>query len=206
MELTGRDLLVLELVHKFNFCLGRHINILAGFTGMRATDRRLKLLVEKKYLSRRKYLYGVPYLYTLTHKGRMLLGVNKRDVKVRVERITHDIYVLDTLIFFIKKLGISLENIESEKELHIKDGFGARKHHPDFIAEINNERYAVEVELNLKTKNRLEANVRGNYLNFDYQVWVINDNKVLSAIRKLQNEYPNIKIIRLEEVLQHVRA
>ena len=133
MVITDRDREILRLVYRFKFCLGRHIKSLVQFTGYRATDRRLKALVDAEYLDRKKYLYGVPYLYTVTHKGRILIGANKRENKIRLEQITHDIYVLDALIFFKERYQIALSNFESERELHIKDGFGTRKHHPDFV-------------------------------------------------------------------------
>jgi len=205
MRLEERDLLILDLVHRFKFCLGRHIKVLAGFSGAGTSNRRLRLLVEAGYLQRKKYLYGIPYLYTLTHKGRILLGVNKREDKIRIERVTHDTYVLDTLIYFLAKYNISLADIESEKELHIKDGFGIRKHQPDFVAIIENKHYVVEVELNPKAKDRIENNIRDNYLNYDEQIWITKDNKIFGIIEKFQNSYSNIEIVRLEEVLEYVK-
>jgi len=205
IRLEERDLLILDLVHRFKFCLGRHIKVLANFTGARASDRRLKILVEVGYLQRKKYLYGIPYLYTLTHKGRILLSVNKREDRIRIERVTHDIYVLDCLIYFIEKFNILLTDIESEKELHIKDGFGTRKHQPDFIFIKEYKKIAVEVELNPKAKDRIENNIRDNYLNYDEQIWIVKDNKIFSLIQKFQNDYSNIGIIRLEEVGEYVK-
>ena len=205
MILTDRDIEILKLVHRFKFCLGRHIKVLAGFSGARASDRRLKTLIDVGYLVRNKYLYGTPYLYTITHKGRILINANKREDKIRLERINHDVYVLDTVIYFIEKYNLSLNDIESEKELHIKDGFGTRKHHPDFIANISNKNYAVEIELNPKAKPRIEQNIRDNYLSYDSQVWITNDNKVFKQIQEFQNSYSNIELIRLEEVEEYVR-
>jgi len=205
MEVTDRDLYILKLVNKFRFCLGKHIKILAGFGGIRATDRRLKILIEADYLMRKKYMYGISYLYTLTHKGRILLGANKREDKIRIDRITHDIYVLDSVIYYIFNYGISISDIESEKELHIKDGFGTRKHHPDFVLNMNDEKIAVEVELNPKTKNRMENNVRDNYLNFDKQVWITSDSKVISLLHDFENEYSNLEYLNLESVLDSVK-
>jgi len=101
LELQERDWEILRLIHRFRFCLGRHVQVLCGFGGARATDRRLKLLVEAGYLARKKYLYGIPYMYTLSHKGRILLGANKRQDKIRVDRITHDIYVIEAIIYFV---------------------------------------------------------------------------------------------------------
>ena len=191
------------LVYRFKFCLGRHVRELVEFTGSRSVDRRLKALIDAGYLKRKKYLYGVPYLYTVSHKGRILIGANKRENKIRLEQISHDIYVLDVLIYFRKKYNLSLYSIESERELHIKDGFGVRKHQPDFLFKHENKKYAVEVELTPKAKANLEKNVRDNYLNYDYQIWVTNDIKVLSMLNNLKNEYSNIKIIRLEEIICH---
>ena len=161
LELQERDWEILRLVHRFRFCLSRHIKVLCGFNGARACDKRLKLLFDAGYLARKKYLYGIPYMYTLSHKGRILLGVNKREDKIRVDRITHDIYIIEAIIYYGLKYGVPLSSIESEKELHIKDGFGIRKHQPDFTACINGECIAVEVELK-HVSSRKEINSKND--------------------------------------------
>ena len=201
MVIMDRDLEILKLVYRFKFCLGRHIKDLVNFTGARACDRRLKLLVEGGYLAREKYLYGVPYLYTVTHKGRILIGSNKRENKIRLEQIKHDATVLDVLIYFKERYGFSLEKAKSERELHIKDGFGNRKHHPDFVFRFEGKIYAVEIELTLKAKINLEKNIRDNYLNYDKQIWVTDNNKIRELLINFSNEYPNIEIISLGEVV-----
>jgi len=202
LELQDRDLDILKLVYRFRFCLGRHIRVLSGFSGARACDRRLKLLVEAGYLERKKYLYGVPYLYTLSHKGRMLIGVNKRADVLRLERIMHDVYVLDAVIFFIGRANISLNAITSEKELHSSDGFGHRRHYPDFVV---NGKIAVEIEIALKSKERLRKNVESNYMDYDLQYWILGDNpKLIALIKEFQNEYSNLKAMRLEEVKDYI--
>ena len=205
LEIQARDLEILKLVHRFRFCLGRHVQVLCGFSGARATDRRLKMLIDAGYLARQKYLYGIPYLYTLSHKGRILLGANKREDKIRVDRITHDIYIIEAIIYYVLKDGVSLSDVESEKELHIKDGFGIRKHQPDFVVNGTDGRIAVELELSPKSKARMEENIRENYLAYDRQIWISDDNKVLSLLGCFKSEYSNIDVIRLKEVLEYVR-
>jgi hypothetical protein len=206
LELQTRDLEILRLVHRFRFCLGRHIKTLCGFEGARATDRRLKKLFEAGYLTRKKYLYGIPYLYTLSHKGRVLLGVSKREDKIRVDRIAHDTHVLDAVVFFCLKHGVSFAKIESEKELHIRDGFGIRKHQPDFVVNANDysKRIAVEIELSPKPKDRMEENIRENYLKYDKQIWITNNSKVKSLLQIFAGEYSNIEVWQLEDVLAYV--
>jgi len=200
MMVVERDIEILKLVYRFKFCLGRHVKVLASFAGTRACDRRLRLLTDAGYLTRKKYLYGMPYLYTVTHKGRILIGANKRENKIRLEQINHDVTVLDALIYFKDKYSFNLENMESERELHIKDGFGLRKHHPDFVFLNDNKKYAVEVELTLKAKANLEKNVQGNYLNYDKQIWITGDKKIRELLRKFSNEYGNLEIIDLGDI------
>ena len=202
LELQERDYEILRLVHRFRFCLGRHVQVLCGFSGARATDRRLRLLLDAKYLERKKYLYGIPYMYTLSHKGRILLGVNKREDRIRVDRITHDIYIIEAIIYYVKKYDVALSAIESEKELHIKDGFGIRRHQPDFVVNSADGRVAVEVELNAKAKDRMEENIRENYLKYDKQVWITNNSKVKSLLKGFIGEYSNIEAMPLKDIWQ----
>jgi len=205
MELQERDIEILKLVYRFRFCLGRHVRVLAGFFGTRACDRRLKLLVEAGYLERKKLLYGVPYLYTVSHKGRMLIGANKRADEIRLERIMHDCHVLDSIIFFIGTRNIALEAVTSEKDLHSGDGFGHRRHYPDFVINAPVGTIAVEIEIALKSKERLEKNIRTNYMDFDFQYWILGDNpKLNTLIKDFQSEYSNLKAIKLGDVTSYV--
>jgi len=205
MRLDERDYKILRVVYRFRFCLGRHIKTFAGYSSLGATDRRLKVLVEAGFLERKKYIFGIPYLYTLARKGRNLISVNKRAEQIRLDRISHDINVLDTAIYFLNKYNISLESITTEKELHSLDGFGLRKRYPDFIINHNGEQKAVEIELTPKNKNTFENNVKTNYLNYDSQIWITNNTTVRNSLEKLKNSYSNIAVLDLGEILNYGR-
>ena len=207
MVLVDRDYRILRDIERFRFCLSRHIRLLAGFEGQRACDRRLKALIEAGYIDRKKILYGVPSVYFLTHKGKMLIGANKRQDKIRVERINHDSVVIDTAIYFALKREVDIENIVTEKELHSKQGFGDRKHYPDFIFEKDDKKYCVEVELTAKSKQNFEKVLEENYLTYDIQYYVIykNGHKIKSMLDQLSVKYQNIDIINVEEVQEYVR-
>jgi len=206
LQLTERDYQVIRLVYRFRFCLGRHIKTLAPFSGARATDRRIKALLEAGYLERTKYLYGVPYLYTVTHKGRMLIGANKRADTIRVERIHHDICLLDCAVFFVCRHGVTLGDIVTEKELHARDGFGTRRHYPDFVLLKNGKKIAVEIELTLKSKERIYKNGQDNFMAYDSQIWILqkDSGKLQNTIEQMKKEYPNIEILALEGVIEAV--
>lgn len=200
LELNERDILILNTVYRFRYCLGRHIKELAGFNGARACDRRLKKLVDNKYLERKKYFYGVPYIYTVAHKGRLLIGVNKRAEKIRLDQLRHDMIVIDCINYFMRKYNITLEHITTEKELHSKDGFSVRKHVPDFIIYYDEKGSAFEVELTKKNKEVLEKNIKTNFLNYDFQTWITDDNKIFELLQFFQNKYSNMNVVRLEEI------
>jgi len=200
IKITDRDIAIMSMIHKFRFCLGKHIKVLAGFSGLRACDRRLKALLEAGYITRKKYLYGVPYLYTLTYKGKIFIGENKRLETIRIERIAHDIAMIDVAIFYIKKYGLTLNEIISEREMNSKAGFGTRKHAPDLVVNVQGGTYAIEIELNPKEKPRMQKNINNNFINYNYQIWYTNNNKVKSLVEEFQKQYPNISIVSLEGV------
>lgn len=207
MRLTERDELILREVERWRACGGRHIRFLAGFSGQRATDRRLRILIDAQYLERKKYLYGIPGIYFLTAKGKSIIQAVSRPEKVKIEQLVHDMTVLDTAIYFIHAENILLNNITTEKQLHQLDGFGTRKHRPDFVFNNNDERNCVEVELTLKAKNRLQNIIKDNFMEYDVQNWIVPDTqaKIRRILEDSQHYYTNIKLYSLEEVKDYVR-
>jgi len=163
--------------------------------------------MEAGYLERRHYLYGVPALLGLTYQGRMLLGVSKSKEKPRVDQITHDIAVLDTVIYFMLKEGIPLSDMQSEKQLHGLDGFGNRRHRPDFVFSRADKVYCVEVELSPKSRDRFEQNLKDNFEVYEVQYWVVprSQARITEMLEGNATTYPNIQIFQLEEVEAYVR-
>lgn len=206
MRIEERDKLILREVERWRVCGSRHIRFLAGFSGQRATDRRLKILIESGYLERKKFLYGVPSIYFVTSMGKKLIQSNARPEKVKIEQIVHDMTVLDTAIYFIHKENLSLNDITTEKQLHQLDGFGMRKHRPDFTYSKDNTVTCVEVELSLKSKPRFENIIKNNFLDYDTQFWIVPDtqSKIKQILSDNQIIYANTEIINLEEVKKYV--
>lgn len=202
MKLLDRDYQIMREIDRWRFCLSRHIKELAGFTGQRACDRRLKLLIEAGYIARKKVLYGVPNIYYLTNRGKKTIEVTVRQEKIRVDRIQHDIAVLDTVMYFISKENISLVEITTEKQLYSRSGFGTRKHCPDFIFTKDTGDVCVEIELSLKAKHRLQKIVESNYMSYETQYWVVPNRecKIHSLLQEFGQVYPNIEIMTTEEV------
>jgi len=199
-----RDYCILREIYRWRFLLSRHIMDLCGFSGQRATDRRLKILLEAGYIERNKILYGIPSLYRLSYKGKILIGVNKRIEKNNIEKIPHDIAVLDTVCYFLKKYQLKTSDVTSEKELHSADGFGRRSHKPDFVISLNEKSYAFEVELTLKSKDRLTSNVKDNYRNYDKQIWIVpkEQMRIIKLLKEFQKSYDGMEILSLKDYIK----
>lgn len=199
--LQERDFLILKEIERWRWLLGRHIQELCYFSSARTTDRRLKILVESGYLERKKILYGVPNIYFLTNKGKKLLGASRHMDSIRIELIRHDIIVVDMAIYLSKTMKISYDMFITEKELHRKDGFGNRNHAPDFCIKNGESNIAVEIELSLKSKERLEKNIQLNFLNYDKQFWIIEKSnaKLYRNLEEIAIGYGNIEIRHLED-------
>lgn len=207
IRIVDRDIEIIREINRWRVSTGRAIAAIAGFRGLRACDRRLSKLCGTGYLERRKVLYGVAGIYTLTHKGRLLAGLPERPESIRVEQILHDIAVTETAIYLSGTKGIPFKDITTEKQLHQQDGFGTRKHRPDFVYTHDGETTSVEVELSLKAKARLETNILANFKDYDKQIWVIPDfqSKIAQILQVQMKQYPNILLLELQEVKKYVR-
>lgn len=205
IRLTERDFLVFREVNRWRVTLSRHLKNLAGFSSQRTCDRRLKKLIEAGFLRRKKYIYGVPYLYFLTRTAQALIHTSTHEPKIRIEQITHDIAVLDTAIFVQSEKAVPFSDMQTEKELHGIDGFSNRRHQPDFIYEQGGKFVCVEVELSLKAKTRLEKNIKENFTNYDSQLWIVPDrhSKISAILEEQSRIYPDIQIIELSEVKKY---
>lgn len=206
MRLTDRDYKIFREVERWRYCLGRHIKFLVNFSGQRACDRRLRTLIDEGFLQRKKYVYGIPSVYALTYKSKILISANKAQEKIKLDNAVHDVTVLDTAIHLIQKWNLELDSIITEKQLHQIDGFSYRKHRPDFIIHKNSKTIAVEVELTLKAKNRFEDNIKSNFMEYDTQIWIVPDlnTKIARILQEQKISYPNIKILEINEVKKNV--
>jgi hypothetical protein len=202
INITERDKKIIREIDRWRICLGRHIKILAGFSGQRACDRRLRKLIDSGYIERKKILYGVPSIYKNTYKAKALEHIPSVCEKIRVENIPHDIITLDTAIYFNIKYGVKFGEMVTEKQLHRLDGFGVRKHQPDFVFTKSNKKICVEIELTLKSMSRFENNMKVNFMDYDTQIWVVPDfnTRIAGILTKNRNKYINIKILELKEV------
>lgn len=205
--LVERDYTILSEIHRWKAVTGKHIRHLAGFSGQRACDRRLSKLITFGFISREKIIYGFPFLYQLTPKGKTLIGMSRKKEKIRIEQIIHDSTVVEVAIYIHNKYGIPYKDMTTEKELHSKDGFSIRKHRPDFIFTQDKYVICVEVELTMKSKERFEKNIKDNFMSYDRQLWILSDLKtrMYQFLSSIKDIYPNIVILDIKEIKAYMK-
>ena len=108
----------------------------------------------------------------------------------------------------MKHDGLKPNDIISDREIQSKEGFITRRHYPDFYFKDRGDSYCVEVEVTLKDKSRMEKNIKRNFIEYDYQIWIIpkNDTAIRKILRDNIKAYPCIaEIIDLEDVREYVK-
>lgn len=201
-------MLIFNNILKWKFLLSRQVKQLCDFNGQRACDRRLLKLTNDGYLNREKVLYGYPFLYYVSLKAYREFSLLYKPNKVRLGEIEHDILVVDTAIYLIKKQLINQNTIVSERELKNKAGYGVREHYPDFVYVDNKQKsHCVELELSLKSYNKLYENVSKNYSNYDCQDWYVFNakTKIIQNLLKCKQDFNNLNIFDVSEVQGYVK-
>lgn len=198
-----RDKQILDIITKFRFALSRQIMLLANFTSMSACNRRLKKLLDEKLIEKRRFLYGVAYLYFATPKAKRIFNLPYITKNIRIEQIRHDIYVIDTAIYYMNKFDLSLEDITTDRELKNQAGFGNKGHTPDLVFTYQDTTYCIEIELSVKSKEKLYKNISNNYLHYDVQIWITDNKKVKQNLEEVKNQY-EIQVADLKGVMEYV--
>ena len=70
VRLVERDRLVLLEIERWRVMRAKEVKEVASFSGERTLYKRLKLLIDNGYLERKRYIYGLAGIYTVTNKAR----------------------------------------------------------------------------------------------------------------------------------------
>ncbi len=159
--------------------------------------QKIKEAHRSRFFNKAKnHIRDTEYIQFNTHSESSDRSIGKGSKKIRLEQISHDITVLNVAIYFHKITGISFQDIRTEKQLHSIDGFSNRRHRPDFIYIKDGKTTCVEVELSLKNKERLEKNIKQDFVNYDFTYWVVPD--IESKIAQIVVKKTESPIRRLE--------
>ncbi|MDQ3187106.1 MAG: MarR family winged helix-turn-helix transcriptional regulator [Pseudomonadota bacterium] len=201
-KLTERDIELLKFINLFGFCEMPYLEQRFGLKKPRSYQV-VNRLVEGGLVKHERVFHGRPGIYRLSPKGAQLTGL-PRLVRVPLATYHHDI----TLIQVYLRLRVAYPQadwISARSLLQAKhaDGVGRRGHLPDGVLVLEGgKQVAIEVELTMKGRHRLEKILKSYAGAFDYgEVWYYCAANVAAAMRPLVEKLPFIKIYSVKEFL-----
>lgn len=206
--LTNRDELVLRELSRFRGCLGNQIKVFGSFSNVRPMNRRLKKLIDNGYLERKRHVYGIAGVYRITNKAKKQLGIYLPISEIRLDQLEHDLLIVDVYLYLKETLGLKASDFITEKELRHEEGFNTRTHLPDLVYKHADKLFCVEIELSLKAKERLEKNIKSNYVEYNGQFWYIKytNSKLKEWLEEFSLYYSDLEIISIEVVQDFSRG
>lgn len=204
MVLTERDRELLQFINDFGFCEMPQLDARFGLKHPR-NYQLVKRLVAGGYLKHERLLHGRHGVLRLTPRGAKLTTLPAIK-QVSLGTYHHDL----TLIRVYLQLRARYPEATwlSERQLRCDkhyDGVGKTGHLPDGILVFpDGKQVAVEVELTLKSRYRLESILKGYGGAFEYQeVWYYCASRIVAPMASMAAKWPFIKIYGLEEILGH---
>ena len=178
--LTERDLGLLEFVAAHRFVLAWQVMEWLGVGGVVAY-RRLRGLVDSELLCYRRVFHHRPGCYQITRAGLGVIESELPRAQIDLRTYRHDIGVVWVYLAALNESLGPYERVLSEREMRAADqrrevgeesfaiplgGYtpngSARTHYPDVVlVRDGGSRVAVELELTLKSRRRLEAILAG---------------------------------------------
>ncbi len=197
-RITERDLEILKFINDFGFVEMPHLDRRFGFKKPRNYQLITKL-VDAGFVQHERVFFGRHGVYRLTPKGAAMTELPHL-ARINLGTYKHDIVLIDTY------LNLRMQYPEagwiSERQL-MKDkhatGVGQRGHVPDGLLVFpDGKQVAIEVELTLKGKYRLEKILKGYGAAFSYkEVWYYCSRAIIDSMRSMAVKMPFIKFYEL---------
>ncbi|MBI2522273.1 MAG: replication-relaxation family protein [Bdellovibrio sp.] len=223
MTITQRDRKLFSHLSNYGMLTTKHVNeIIFGGIAITTVLRRLRILEEEKYLKRLVGLESQDILWTMTDKA-ALLGEGEQFKRYWNKNLLEHDFKLLNLRLALEKQGIAKSWIPEHKIRYLvfkKHGIEAAQKMlvPDglMVTEVQTHKVsvAVELELSLKNKDRLEKNF-SRYLekkDLAYIWYICQGPLILNCVHKAWNAVKGYKsTIKLHsslltEVMQNPKA
>lgn len=202
MKITKRDIEIMKFINDCGFCITPHLARRFGIKNYRVY-KLMKRLVEDGLVRQVQIFCGEPNIYYLTNRGGsfsdlpIISGINLGIYEHQVTLINvvirlRELYPLSTLV--------------SERQLkqeNFFEGIGVRGHVSDgVLIHAEDNQIAIEVELTMKSKGRLEKILRSYMAQSKLkEVWYFCAPNVIDPLTKVVAKKSFIKILSVEEFL-----
>lgn len=201
-QLTSRDIEILNFINDFGFCEILHIEKRFNVRGSRSYQL-MQRLIEMGLLKHERIFYKRHGIFRLSSKGADYTSLPPVD-KIPVGIYDHQLSIVDVYLK-LRKIYPEFEWISERQLQHEKffDGVGKSGHLSDGILVLpGNKQIAIEVELRLKGKNRIERILKGYSSQFHFaEVWYFCLPNLLAPLTASAANLPFIKIQNIKEFL-----
>lgn len=200
--LTERDVEILNFINHFGFCEMPQVEKRFNVRGARGYQL-MQRLIQMGLVKHERIFYGRHGIFRLTSKGASYTSLPPMD-KVPVGIYEHQLNIIE--VFLKLRLLYPEANWISERQLlHEKyfDGVGKSGHVSDGILVLpDNKQIAIEVELSVKGKKRIEGILKGYGSQFQLaEVWYFCLPSLLRYLTAQVTNLPFIKIHNIKEFL-----
>lgn len=207
MKLTERDIGILKFINEFGFSEMPQIERRFGLKKPRSYQL-LTRLVEEGYVKHERVFHGRHGIYRLSRKGAKLTHLPPL-ARVPLANYKHDITLMEVYLRLREQYPeaswISERELKRDKYF---DGVGKFGHLSDGLLVFKDgKRIAVEVELSLKSRNRVEQILKWYSGVFEIEeVWYYCPKGIMASMSSMAVEMPHIKFNDLDEFLKEEKT
>lgn len=215
LELTERDLMMLEVVNRWRIAQPKHFCSLLGFPSIEYVRKRIRKLELNGYLKRDLRQGREAQIYSLGTKGKEVLEISGLG-KVSDATVRHELGVLTCTCFlreYFSEAKLDYHSIITDRDFRTyeykKNNYGGYKkmtRKGDLTFKVGNDWWIVEYEKEKKEAFRVQTNVSANKNRAYGQIWIYPKMKSLIYNRLVEaKEYVGIddaqfKLLTFEEV------
>ncbi|MFP1649462.1 MULTISPECIES: hypothetical protein [Enterococcus] len=215
LELTERDLMILEVVNRWRIAQPKHFCSLLGFPSIEYVRKRIRKLELNGYLKRDLRQGREAQIYSLGTKGKEVLEISGLG-KVSDATVRHELGVLTCTCFlreYFPEAKLDYHSIITDRDFRTyeykKNNYGGYKkmtRKGDLTFKVGNDWWIVEYEKEKKEAFRVQTNVSANKNRAYGQIWIYPKMKSLIYNRLVEaKEYVGIddaqfKLLTFEEV------
>ena len=210
MVLQERDKEILRWVNGYGFVTVNQIKRWMG-VGETAGYVRVRKLVEGGYLKRKRVFHNQERVHWISNQAQGLIQDDiKNPKRVNISTYYHDLLLVDLGLYLEKTGGVEfiperrLRNFNTDNTV-----IGKKGRIPDaiLIQENNQKPIAIELELSVKSKDRLRKIINDYMVNFNYDaVWYFTNNQaVYNALSKFITPSSPIKIYQFQLINKEIQ-
>lgn len=200
MQITERDIEILKFINAFGFCEMPHIS--NKFALRKPWNYKVvRRLIKAGFLIHERVFHNRPGIFRLSREGAALTGLPPLK-KLSLGIYEHQITVIDVSLKLLQQYpGAHWKSERWLKYDEYSEGrFNRQCHFADGILILpDNKRVAIEVELTMKSKDRLNKILRDYWLQNEVEeVWYYCVPDIINRVKSLVNRYENITVQSLK--------